>query len=147
MLFWLLLSIALAATVAWQIRLERQHFLPVARQPQRIVIHADLHDTTLEFTDGQWRSAGKAANAQRIADWLELLRACQGNYREEDITPPPDAHPVQIHIDGELYQLGAANPFANAHYITHHGRAYLCEQSVKATLRLPADLWLEKPDA
>lgn len=144
---WLVLAAGFALIIAVQLHRENARFLPVPGHPARIDMVTDTQRITIEKHHGHWQSDGKPANDQRIEDWLTALRACQGNYAIHDIAPTPDLHPASVTIDGHTYQLGAANPFANANYLTYGERIYLCDQAVKATLLMPAERWLEKPDA
>lgn len=146
-LFWLLLTILMIFISFLQWRQEQRQFLPVPDAPQHVRIDNGTDIVRWQWQDGRWHIDGKPADALRIAAWFEKLRACRGNYDSKDIAPTPDPHPVQLVIDDAHYALGAANPFGNSHYITHNDRVYLCGESVKATLRLSVNLWLENPDA
>lgn len=144
---WLALAAALTALLLWQQHRERQRYLPVADHPQRIEVQTDLAGFTWQRTENGWQMDGKAADGERIQDWLAALRACYGAYDPADIAPSDDPHPVSMTIDGQVYRLGAANPFAHAHFAAHRDKIYLCDQSVKAALRLAPERWLENPDA
>lgn len=146
-IFWSLLAILMPAIILLQWQTEKRQFLPVPDAPQQVHVDNGTDAMLWQWQDGRWHIDGQPADALRIAAWLEKLRACRGNYAAEDIAPTPDPHPVRLTIDGAPYALGAANPFGNTHYITHNGRVYLCDEAVKATLRLSVNLWLENPDA
>lgn len=146
-IFWSFLAILMLFVAFLQWRQEQRQFLPVPGAPQQVRIDNGTDTLLWQWQDGHWHIDGQLANDLRIAAWFEQLRACRGNYDSKEIAPTPDPHPVQLVIDGAHYALGAANPFGNSHYITYDGRVYLCNESVKGTLRLPANLWLENPDA
>lgn len=144
---WLVLAAALAALLLWQQQRERARYAPVPQHPQTISVQTDLAAFTWQRTDDRWHMNGKALDTARIQDWLAQLRRCYGAYNPADIAPSDNPQPVTLTIDGQTYHLGAANPFANAHYLNHGDKIYLCDQSVKAALRLAPEHWLENPDA
>ena len=146
-IFWSFLAMLMLVVAFLQWRHEQRQFLPVPGAPQLVRIDNGTDTLLWQWQNGHWHINDQPADDLRIAAWFEQLRACRGNYDGREIAPTPDPHPVQLVIDDAHYALGAANPFGNNHYITHNGRVYLCDESVKATLRLPVNLWLENPDA
>lgn len=146
-LLWLSISALLALTAIMQWRAEKRLLLPVPDKPRQVHIQSGETNTTWQWQDGHWYIDGQRADSARIATWFAQLRACRGNYSPQDIAPTADPYPLLLEIDGLSYHLGAANPFSQSHYITYDQRVYLCGEAVKATLRMPVQTWLEKPDA
>lgn len=145
-LAWLAAALLLAGILVLQWYGERKQFLPVPSSPAMVRIDNGGQSMQWQRQDGRWLIDGKPAEQARIEAWFAELRACRGNYDAQEIAPTADPHPVTLDIDGMVYHLGAANPFGASHYITHQNRVWLCKESVKATLRLPVNLWLEKND-
>ena len=146
-LLWLALAGAFAALHILHWQNTRAAYLPVPAKPQHIRVQSTPASFVWQRHEQSWQMDGKPANAERIDDWLSQLRTCHGAYNPADIAPLDNPEPVTLTIDGQTYTLGAANPFAKAHYLSHNGKIYLCGQAVKGALQLSSELWLEKPDA
>lgn len=146
-LLWLALALLFATLLILQWHGARAAYLPVPGNPQTIRIQSASAAFTWQRGGNGWLMDGKPADAARIGDWLAQLRTCHGAYAPADIAPVDNPQPITLTIDGQTYELGAANPFADTHYLAHNGKIHLCPRAVKGALQLSTDLWLEKPDA
>ena len=94
--------------------------------------------------DGTWQLDHQQAQSALVDNIARLMkRECRYVFPESEFQLTPH-NPRHFRINAYEYSISNHNSYAQAHYVHHQDKVYLCHERLKSLISTPREIWLSQ---